>query len=272
MIKTKSYAKINLHLEIISKRPDNFHEIISLMSKIDLYDEMTFDKADSFSIDSNIDIQDNIIKKTYDLVRSIRDISGLKVELKKRIPMGAGLAGGSSNAYETLKALDKLYNLSLTKEEYFDILLKLGSDCNFFTARSAAICTGRGEIIDEVSDLKKHYVLLVNPMINISSKEIYEGMSFDSSHLSSSEIHSLVSSDDFSKFTNDMQDYVFKNYDKVYKLYEKMRALHGFKTMMTGSGSSVFSLYDDENILDKDFELMNKIYPFVIKTRLIWGD
>lgn len=269
MIKTKSYAKINLHLEVISKRDDGFHEIISLMSKLDLYDEITFEKADDFSIVSNVSIEDNIMKKAYDFVKDIRDIKGLKIELKKRIPMGAGLAGGSSNAYETLKALDELYDLSLTKKEYFDILLKLGSDCNFFTAKSAAICTGRGEIIEEVTNLKKYYVLLINPMINISSKEIYEGMNFDRTHLSSEDIHRLVASGDFSKFTNDMQDYVFKNYALVSKLYDDMSKLNAFKTMMTGSGSSIFSLYEDEELLNKDYELMKEIYPFVVKTRLI---
>lgn len=269
MIKTKSYAKINLHLEVISKRDDGFHDIISLMSKIDLYDEIRFDKACDFSIESNVSIDDNIMKRAYELVKEIRDIKGLKIELNKKIPMGAGLAGGSSNAYETLKALDELYALSLTKKEYFDILLKLGSDCNFFTTSSAAICTGRGEIIEEVTEFKKHYVLLINPMINISSKEIYEGMNFDNSHLSSKDIHSLLAKDDFTKFTNDMQDYVFKNYAKVFKLYDDMSHLHGFKTMMTGSGSSIFSLYKDEELLNKDYELMKEIYPFVIKTRLI---
>lgn len=272
MIETKSYAKINLHLEVISKRDDGFHEIISLMSKIDLYDEIFFDHSDEFSIVSNIDIEENIMKRAYDLLKEKRDIKGLKIKLKKNIPMGAGLAGGSSNAYETVRALDKLYNLSLTKKEYFDILLKLGSDCNFFTAKSAAICTGRGELIEEVSELKKYYVLLINPMINISSKEIYEAMEFDESHLSSDDIHRLLAKDDFTKFTNDMQAYVFKNYAKVSKLYDDMRNLHGFKTMMTGSGSSVFSLYEDESSLNNDYEFMKKIYPFVIKTRLIWGD
>ena len=269
MIKTKSYAKINLHLEVISKREDGFHEIITLMSKIDLYDEISFEKSKNFSIESNLSIDDNIMKRTYDLVKDIRDIKGLKIELKKKIPMGAGLAGGSSNAYETLKALDELYDLSLTKKEYFDILLKLGSDCNFFSAKSAAICTGRGELVEEVSDLNKYYVLLINPMINISSKEIYEGMSFDRSHLNSEEIHSLLAKDDFRKFKNDMQDYVFENYPKVAELYEKMNALNAFKTMMTGSGSSIFSLYNDEKLLTKDYELIKDSYPFVIKTRLI---
>lgn len=269
MIKTKSYAKINLHLEVISKRDDGFHDIITLMSKINLYDELVFNKASGFTINTDIDIKDNIMKKAYDFVREIRDIEGLSIELKKNIPMGAGLAGGSSNAYETLKALDELYDLSLTKEEYFDILLKLGSDCNFFTSMSAAICTARGEKIKEVEGLKKHHVLLVNPGINISSKKVYDGMDFSGEHLSSEEIEELINKDDFTKFRNNMQDFVFENYIAVKELYDEMKALGGFKTMMSGSGSSIFSLYDDEEKLDKAYKHMKNRYQFVIKTQLI---
>lgn len=269
MIKTKSCAKINLHLEVISKRDDGFHDIITLMSKINLYDELVFNKASSFTISADTDIKDNIMKKAYDLVKEIRDIEGLSIELKKNIPMGAGLAGGSSNAYETIKAFDELYDLSLTKEEYFDILLKLGSDCNFFTSKSAAICTARGERIKEVEGLKKHHVLLVNPGINISSKEVYEGMDFSGEHLSTKEIEELIKKDDFTKFRNNMQDFVFANYIAVKELYDEMSALGGFKTMMSGSGSSIFSLYDDEEKLDKAYKHMKNRYQFVIKTQLI---
>ena len=272
MLKTKSYAKINLHLEVISKRDDGFHDIITLMSKINLYDEIIFAKAEDFIINSNIDIKDNIMKKAYDLVKELRDIKGLSIELKKNIPMGAGLAGGSSNAYETVKALDELYALSLTKEEYFDILLKLGSDCNFFTAKSAAICTGRGEKIKEVEGLKKYKVLLVNPGINISSKDVYEGMSFDGDYLSSEAIEDLIKKDDFKRFKNNMQDFVFAKYIAVKKLFDEMSALGGFKTMMSGSGSSVFSLFENEEELQRAYELMKNRYQFVIKTHLIWGD
>ena len=269
MIKTKSYAKINLHLEVVSKRDDGFHDIITLMSKVDLYDEISFERSGEFIIDSNIDIKDNIMKRAYDLVADIRDIKGLRIALKKNIPMGAGLAGGSSNAYETVKALDELYDLSLTKKEYFDILLKLGSDCNFFTAKSAAICTGRGEEIKEVDMLKKHSALIVNPGINISSKDVYEGMTFDGNHLSIDEIEALLKRDDFTKYTNNMQDFVFTHYIAVKNLYDEMKTLGGFKTMMSGSGSSIFTLFDDEDKLDRAYKLMKNHYQFVIKVHLI---
>ena len=166
-ISVKSPAKINLHLEVIGKRTDGFHELAMIMQNIDLADYFEFEnnkdgliKLKSNCNDLSLD-SDNLIIKSANLLKEIANINlGANIFLKKNIPIGAGLAGGSSNAAATLVGLNKLWGLNLDNKKIISLSKDLGSDVPFFIEGGIQLCFGRGEILEK-SDSKLKYGVLV---------------------------------------------------------------------------------------------------------------
>ena len=179
----KSPAKINLHLEIIGKREDGFHELAMIMQNIDLFDYIEFENNLIGEIELNSDNKDlcldndNLIIKAANLIKEISKNKklGANIFLKKNIPIGAGLAGGSSNAAATLVGLNKLWDLDLDYETIFLLSAKIGSDVPFFIEGGCQFCFGRGEILEKYnSKLEYGVILLKNPNISISTAETYK--------------------------------------------------------------------------------------------------
>ena len=179
----KSPAKINLHLEIIGKREDGYHELAMIMQNIDLSDYIEFEnnqigeiKLKSNSKDLSLD-EDNLIIKAANYIKDLSKNKelGANIFLKKNIPIGAGLAGGSSNAAATLIGLNKLWDLDLDYETIFLLSKKLGSDVPFFIEGGCQFCFGRGEILEKYSsNFDFGVILLKNPNISISTVDTYK--------------------------------------------------------------------------------------------------
>ena len=170
----KAHAKINIGLNIVSKRDDDFHNLETIFYPIyDLYDELIFEDSNEFQFISDQQF-DNIIVKVVDLLEkhTKRKIS-IKITLKKNIPIGAGLGGGSSDAAAVLKTLNDLYELNLGENKLKEIALELGSDVPFFLKGKPAIGKSRGEDLSLLDLNIEHPILLVNPGINISTKEAF---------------------------------------------------------------------------------------------------
>ena len=181
-IKALSPAKINLFLEIIGRRRDGYHEIETIMQCVNLFDEITIKPAEKgITIKSNCNCLPTDRRNTvYKAISLIKKKTGLKcgvaVTIKKNIPIGAGLGGGSSNAATTIVAMNRLFNLNLTHKGMDTIAKQIGSDVPFFLSGSTALCTGRGEKVQPLRfNRKMHYVLLYQNIF-MSTKKVYKNV------------------------------------------------------------------------------------------------
>ena len=171
----KTPAKINWFLHILDKRDDGFHNILSSMQKISLFDSLTFNTADGILLHDGSGIRENIILKTIDILKKYRpeNVQGVHIELSKKIPVSAGLGGGSSDAAATISALNTMCEMNLSDQEHFNAASAAGSDVPFFLGGNFSFVKGRGEII-EGNDIKQSYdILLINPGIKISAGWAY---------------------------------------------------------------------------------------------------
>ena len=170
----KSYAKINLSLDVLGKREDSFHEINSVMQKIDLYDELSFENSKETIVKSQF--KEDIILKAINEVKEIFQIEeGITVSLKKNIPVAAGLGGGSSDAAATLIALNELWGLNLTPKTFIKIASEIGSDIPFFLAGNTCFVAGRGDIVQPIT-FPEMNIILINPGYELSTKQAYSDL------------------------------------------------------------------------------------------------
>ena len=281
----KSPAKINLHLEIIGKREDGYHELAMIMQNIDLSDYIEFEnnqigeiKLKSDSKDLSLD-EDNLIIKAANYIKDMSKNKelGANIFLKKNIPIGAGLAGGSSNAAATLVGLNKLWNLDLDYETILLLSAKLGSDVPFFVDGGCQFCFGRGEILEKYnSKFDYGVILLKNPNISISTVDTYKKYSqkFCPEYFTETEKTNNIRKDlrikGFNepklseqriKVKNDLQFIVVKENDSVKKALQILSNLQNcFSFSMSGSGPTCFALFKDINIATEVFEQNYKIF------------
>ena len=175
-------AKINLSLLIAGKRPDGFHEIETLMAKINLYDELLFESGKSGQIElvckGSYPVpagEDNLVYKACQMLLSRAALkSGIRITLTKNIPAGAGLGGGSSDAAAALIGLNKFAKTGFSKQRLSDMAAELGSDVAFFIGGPLAYCTGRGEKIKKIKEKYPFLAVLILPDISSSTKSVYE--------------------------------------------------------------------------------------------------
>lgn len=173
-------AKLNLFLEVPRRRPDGYHEVESLMVAVDLFDELTFRGDESGTIalecdDPALPVDGrNLVVKAAEALRSAAGVrAGARISLKKAIPAQAGLAGGSSDAAATLKALDRLWNLDTPPGRLAELAAGIGSDVAFFLNGPAAVCRGRGELVEPVSLPSSLAFVLVAPPVGLVTADVY---------------------------------------------------------------------------------------------------
>lgn len=277
MIK-KCFAKINLSLDIISKRADGYHNIDTLMARINLFDKLEIKKSndDKFTYKSNIDLgnlEDNLIYKAYELMKNLAGdrATGISVNLTKNIPVAAGLAGGSTNAAETMKALNELWNLGLSKKELMNEGAKLGADIPFFFLDRAARATGIGEILVPFSIKTPLKILLVNDGTNISSAHVYKNTKVFG-HMDNEKIVNGLKKGEWSVvncFENVMEDVVLRDFPHLVEIKENILNTGAIKSLVSGSGASIFGIFKDEESLDLAYEELKDSYSLVRKVALI---
>ena len=179
LINEISSAKINLGLEVLYKRPDSYHQILSVLLKINLNDYISLKESDENQIlQDGIEENDNIIKKVVTFMQERYINTPIKIEVKKNIPYSSGLGGGSSNAASVIKGINKLWKLKLNTDEMKNIALNFGSDVPFFISHNTAIVEGRGEIIHEIPRPSYNQILLICPKIYLNQKtaKIYDNV------------------------------------------------------------------------------------------------
>jgi len=280
----KSPAKINLHLEVIGKREDGFHELAMIMQNIDLSDFLELEINNEGLIKLETDCSelsissDNLIVKSANLLRKNSNIEyGANIFLRKNIPIGAGLAGGSSNAAATLIGLNKLWNLNLDNKTLCSLSSKLGSDIPFFINGGIQLCFGRGEILEKLdSNFEYGVLLLKNPNVSVSTADTYKkySSSFCDKYLTSEEMIVKIRKDlranglkrlnfDNKHMTikNDLQLVVEKENDSVKQALYLLSTLKNCLTYsMSGSGPTCFALFKDVETAKKELNANYKLF------------
>ena len=266
-------AKINLLLHIAGDRPDGFHELVMVMQSIDLADTVTVKERQEPGLGVSCDRPNvptdnsNLAWKAADLMqRRFPDVakkrSGITIDLVKRIPMGAGLAGGSADCAAVLVGIDLLWDLGLTKLELQTLAAELGSDISFCVAGGTALCTGRGEIIDPLPGLDNLYAVLAKyedlPVPTPWAYKTYRA-EFESTYpettteldrrteqlRTGSMMNAIVQGDGAAigkGLHNDLEKVVLPHYPKIQNLRNEFSKTNSLGVMMSGSGSTVFAL------------------------------
>ena len=252
-------AKLNLFLEILAKRPDGYHEIESLMVAVDLYDALTFASDPSADVTLRCDDPslpvggENLVIKAADKLREATGCRrGARIELKKSIPAQAGLAGGSSDAAATLVGLDRLWNLGTPPGLLKKLAGEIGSDVAFFLQHSpAAVCRGRGEIVEEIALPQALSFVLICPPVGVSTAEVYRNVRPPDGPRSIDPVLDALNDDHLPS----LGEHLFNRLQTVAEairpeLVRVREALAGFSppflgTLMSGSGSAYFGLCRD---------------------------
>ncbi len=253
----KSNAKINLSLEIIEKRNDGFHNINSFFIPIDLADILHFGPSKEFQLlivpdTIQISLTENTIYKTINLIQSKHkiNINLIRIILQKIIPIGAGLGGGSSNAATTLRALNKIYELQIDETSLTELAKDIGSDVPFFILNKPAIVRGRGEIIIPVEFSFDFFVVLVYPNFQISTKfaySLFPGSRKKEPTDYTKVLKKISSINEFSNyFYNDFETLLFPHYPILADIKEKLYGLGAVYSSLSGSGSTVFGIFEKE--------------------------
>lgn len=260
LLKVKSFAKLNLFLYVLSKREDGYHEIFSLLNKIDLHDVLLFKKANRIIVNSNIKGlcgEENIVYKVASFLKKRFDIDeGIEIYVDKHIPVGSGLGGESSNAAYTLLTLNKIWHLKMSKEEMIKISLLWGSDIPFFISANTALLKGRGEIIHPLRVKGKYFALIVFPEIVVLTKDVYSGKIQLTNKIFAHRISMNVFRENDINMRcisgymhNDLEHSAFSLYPKLKQYKEKAEKQLGRNLIMSGSGSAFFTiLFQDEEV------------------------
>lgn len=245
-------AKINLGLHITAKRKDGYHDIETCMVPIPLVDalEMIVDKKPNWTstgLSIPGDSKDNLILKAEKLLK--KDFPGLpnlNIHLHKNIPMGAGLGGGSADGAFALKLMSNLFDLHLDDFFLEEYAAQLGSDCPFFVENTPKIARGRGEVLEPIDlSLKGVHLLLINPGIHVGTKEAYAGVTPSLPKVKLEEV--LADRSRWrAELVNDFEPSVFAAYPEIREIKEKIYAAGAFYAAMSGSGSSVFGLFEEK--------------------------
>jgi len=251
-LRFESPAKINLRLEILKEREDGYHEIRTILQKISLRDTLYFSLRKEKGISIKADFptlptgKSNLVyKAVQSMMRESGYRGGILVEIKKRIPLGAGLGGGSSNAATTLKAMDQLLNLNVSKKRLMEMGLEIGADVPFFFLGGAAVGSGIGERLRKI-ELPVLWFVLIYPNFEVSTRWAYENFV-----LTNQRIHFSLQ-----KFTktpegishillNHLEEVVSKKYPQIDNMKKILCSAGALAALMTGSGPTVFGIFSD---------------------------
>lgn len=274
----KAPAKINLYLRVIRKRPDGYHDIESLMQAIDLYDELALEKSDVIGLycdDPTLPADEsNLAYKAAAMLQSRFFFPGVRMELAKRIPRGAGLGGGSSDAAFVIRGLCRLYGLKPEASELLEMAAAVGSDVPFFLSGGQALVTGRGEIVRPVGLPLGYLVLVAVPPLSISTADVYEkqrinltkkgSMSLLEKRINLSRLVSLMN-----ELKNDLEDIVLSVFPELGELRRSLLGSGALYSSMSGSGSAFFGVFPRGARLDRAIESLKGLGCRVFQCRPI---
>ena len=245
-------AKINLGLHVLEKRPDGFHQIETCMMEIPFFDIIEITKSEDYEfvlsgINVGGDSMDNLCTKAFMILKSHYPITNVRIHLRKQVPIGAGLGGGSSDAVAVLKSLIQLFELDVAKDELLDLSAQLGSDCPFFVDGGVQLASGRGEILNSIKvDMPSCFLVLINPDISISTKEAYSMVSSAKPLASVENSLSQPMTTWRNRLVNDFEESVFEEHPAIKDFKNELYDLGAVYASMSGSGSTVFAFFKEQ--------------------------
>lgn len=258
-------AKINLGLNVTEKRSDGYHNIETIFYPVKLYDVVEISDASEISclvkgIDVPGNTSDNICVKAFKTLQEDFDLPAQQITLLKNIPVGAGLGGGSSDAAHLVKLLNDKFKLGLSVEAMEDYVRPLGADCSFFIRNESAYAFGKGDELRPIAiDLSNFYMVLVKPPVHVSTADAYAGIKPIIPSRSVKDLIHLPMKEWRSGLRNDFETSVFSKYPEVEQIKSKLYQSGALFALMSGSGSSVFAIFDRLVHLP-ELETENKVY------------
>ena len=270
-ISLKALAKINLGLDVVRRREDGYHDVRMIMQTIHLYDKLDIvkTKEEGITITSNLSYvptnENNLIYKAGKLLMDEFDIKeGVSVDLQKRIPVAAGMAGGSSDAAAMLYGMNEIFGLGLTRQELMDRGVKIGADVPYCLMRGTALAEGIGEKLTSLSPMVKCPVLIAKPQISVSTKFVYENLKLNENtihpdidqlvaDIEAKDLHAIAA-----HMGNVLESVTIPEYPIIAEIKTQMMKSGAINAMMSGSGPTVFGLFEDEETAKRAYDDMVK--------------
>lgn len=273
-MKDKANAKINLALDVYNIRDNGYHDIKSVMVPLDFCDELEIKISDNDSYESNFDFSYDENNSIYKMIHQIKEKYHIKdkhtVILNKKIPTQAGLAGGTSDAAAALRIMEKLYNLSLSKEEIKQLCLNVGADVLFNYYNFPSIVSGIGDEVEPINIKDDYYVLLIKPETGVSTKQAYEllDMNICDHPDIDSLVHNLEEGLAIKSFLQNSLEQPALLLNKDIQIIKEDLKKHTDISLMSGSGSTVFTISKEKEKIDELYEIFKNKYYFVCKTKI----
>lgn len=270
-MRLKALAKINLALDVLRKREDGYHEVRMIMQTIQMYDTLDIQKKDTpgIALETNLpyvpnDERNLVYKAAKLLMDEFHVQQGVSMKLEKMIPVAAGMAGGSSDAAAALIGINRMFELGLSKKELMERAVKIGADVPYCIMRGTALAEGIGEKLTRMEAVPHCYVLVGKPGISVSTKEAYgnlnlaaiethpdiDGMMAD---IKNGDLYSMVE-----KMENVFEPGIIRNHPEIQKIKDLMQAHGALKAMMSGSGPTVFGIFDKKDRMIEAAEVLRK--------------
>jgi 4-diphosphocytidyl-2-C-methyl-D-erythritol kinase len=277
----KAYAKINISLDVVGKKEDGYHLLKMIMQSIDLYDLIQISKANE-GINITCDRQyvptdeRNIAYKAAKLfIDTYKIKSGINIDIKKNIPVAAGLAGGSTNGAAVLKAMRDIFKYNISDKELMDLGLKIGADIPYCIAGGTALCEGIGEKIKQLKPFKEKILVLVKPNFGVSTKEVYKNFDLTKvyKHPNTEALIDAMNKDDLNfislNMKNLLENVTLRRYSILREIKDGLIKDGALGSMMSGSGPTIFGFFDDMLTAQNCFLHMKEKYEEVYITRTI---
>lgn len=268
-ISLKALAKINLGLDVVRRREDGYHEVRMIMQTIHLYDKLDIAKTkdEGISIKSNLSYvptnENNLVYKAGKLLMDEFGITeGVSVNLNKRIPVAAGMAGGSSDAAAMLYGMNRIFDLGLSQKQLMERGVKIGADVPYCLMRGTALAEGIGEKLTQLPPMVKCPVLIAKPQISVSTKFVYENLKLNEAtiHPDIDQLVTDIKNKDLpaisSHMGNVLESVTIPAYPVIADIKNKMLESGAINAMMSGSGPTVFGLFGDEETAKKAYKDM----------------
>ncbi|UOY91414.1 4-(cytidine 5'-diphospho)-2-C-methyl-D-erythritol kinase [Ectobacillus sp. JY-23] len=277
----KAPAKINLSLDVLSKRTDGYHDVRMIMTTIDLADrveltELSEDRIEIVSHNRYVpDDQRNLAYQAAKLIKErYRVDKGVSIAIEKTIPVAAGLAGGSSDAAATLRGLNQLWKLGLSVDELAEIGAEIGSDVSFCVYGGTAIATGRGERIEHIPAPPPCWVILAKPKIGVSTADVYRNLKVDRiQHPNVDDMIQSIREGDYdgicSSVGNVLEEVTFRMHPEVQHIKEQMKRFGADAVLMSGSGPTVFGLVRYDSRMQRIYNGLKGFCEHVYAVRML---
>lgn len=275
----KCPAKINISLDVVGKREDGYHLLKTIMQNVSLFDEVTVRKSqgDINLYCNNGSVPCNSSNTAYKAASIIMDKfnikEGVDIAIEKRIPVGAGLAGGSTDAAGVIKAMKELFELNLSTEDMVKIGIMVGADVPFCIFESTALAEGIGEILTPISPLEDIWCVLAKPDITISTAEVYSKLKIDEipRHPNTSKLKEYIEKKDIKNMAlsmiNVLETVTIKENPVIFDIKNIMMEFHALGSLMSGSGPTVFGIFEDRFGAEKCYNRLSDYLKEVFMVR-----